>query len=66
VIRALRQARAAWAEVRREGGAWDAKSVRQEIQQHFREAQREAERQIRDAHRESQRQARDARRRDRS
>jgi AcrR family transcriptional regulator len=43
VIKALRQARAAWAEVRREGN-WDARSVRQEIQQHFREAQREAQR----------------------
>ena len=51
VLKALRQARAAWAEVRREGGPWDAKSVRQEIQQHFREAQREAQRQIREAHR---------------
>ena len=43
VLKALRQARAAWAEVRREGGAWDARSVRQEIQQHFREAQRQAQ-----------------------
>jgi AcrR family transcriptional regulator len=42
VLKALRQARAAWAEVRRESGAWDAKSVRQEIQQHFQEAQRQA------------------------
>ncbi|MGZ4299983.1 MAG: TetR family transcriptional regulator [Solirubrobacteraceae bacterium] len=62
VLTALRQARAAWAEVRREGGNWDAKSVRQEIQQHFREAQREAQRQLREAHREAQRQARDAHR----
>jgi hypothetical protein len=42
VLTALRQARAAWDEVRREGGPWDARSVRQEIQQHFREAQRQA------------------------
>ncbi len=42
VIKALRQARAAWAEVRREGGGFDARSMRQEIQQHFREAQRQA------------------------
>jgi AcrR family transcriptional regulator len=62
VLKALRQARAAWAEVRREGGNWDAKSVRQDIQQHFREVQREAQRQIREAHRDAQRQARDARR----
>ena len=41
VLKALRQARAAWAEVRRDG-SWDARSVRQEIQQHFREVQREA------------------------
>ncbi len=66
VLKALRQARAAWAEVRREGGAWDAKSVRQEIQQHFREAQREAQRQIREDQRESQRQARGGRRGDRA
>ncbi|MGH2894094.1 MAG: TetR/AcrR family transcriptional regulator, partial [Solirubrobacteraceae bacterium] len=46
VLKALRQARAAWAEVRREGGTWDARSVGQEIQQHFRDAQREAQRQI--------------------
>ena len=58
VLKALRQARAAWAEVRREGGPWDAKSVRQEIQQHFREAQREAERQIREAHRDPPRRPR--------
>jgi AcrR family transcriptional regulator len=66
VLKALRQARAAWAEVRREGGAWDPRSVRQEIQQHFREAQREAQGQIRAAQREAQReaqgQARDRRR----
>jgi len=50
VIKALRQARAAWAEVRREGGdAWKA-SMREELQQHFREAQREAQRHIREAH----------------
>jgi AcrR family transcriptional regulator len=61
VLKALRQARAAWEEVRREGGAWDAKSMRLEIQQHFREAQREAQRHIREAQRESQRQARDER-----
>ena len=66
VLKALRQARAAWAEVRREGGNWDAKSVRHEIQQHFREAQREAQRQIREAQREAQRQARDTRRDSRS
>jgi AcrR family transcriptional regulator len=42
VLKALRQARAAWAEVRREGGAWDPRSVRQEIQQQFLEAQRHA------------------------
>jgi AcrR family transcriptional regulator len=42
VLKALRQARAAWAEVRREGGGFDARSMRQEIQQHFREAQRQA------------------------
>jgi AcrR family transcriptional regulator len=72
VLKALRQARAAWEEVRREGGAWDAKSMRQEIQQHFRDAQRqirdaqrEAQRQARDAQREAQRQARDARHRPR-
>ena len=76
VLKALRQARAAWEEVRREGGAWDAKSMRHEIQQHFREAQQEAQRQIREAQREaqrharegqreSQRQAREARRRER-
>ena len=44
VLKALRQARAAWAEVRREGGGFDARTMRQEIQQHFREAQREADR----------------------
>ncbi len=65
VLKALRQARAAWEELRREGGPWDAKSVRQEVQQHFREAQREAQRQIREAHREAHQQAREARRRDR-
>jgi AcrR family transcriptional regulator len=42
VLKALRQARAAWAEVRREGGEdWKA-SMREELQQHFREAQRQA------------------------
>jgi hypothetical protein len=51
VLKALRQARAAWAEVRREGGGWDGQSVRHEIQQHSREAQREARRQARDARR---------------
>ena len=52
VLRALRQARAAWAELRREGGgAWKA-SMREELQQQFREAQREAQRRIREAHRE--------------
>jgi AcrR family transcriptional regulator len=61
VLKALRQARAAWTEVRGEGGPWDARSVRQEIRQHFREAQREAQRQIRDAHREAHRQAREDR-----
>src|ERR1700743_681215 len=43
VLKALRQARAAWAEVRGDGSGFDAKSVRQEIQQHFREAQRQAQ-----------------------
>jgi AcrR family transcriptional regulator len=62
VLKALRQARAAWEEVRREGGAWDAKSMRHEIQQHFREAQREAQRHIREAQQEAQHQARDKRR----
>ena len=65
VLKALRQARAAWAQVRRDGGNWDGRSVRQEIQQHFREVQREAQRTIREAHHEAQRQARDARRADR-
>jgi AcrR family transcriptional regulator len=59
VLKALRQARAAWTEVRREAGPWDAKAVRQEVQQHFREVQREAQRQIREAQRDAQRQARD-------
>jgi len=66
VLKALRQARAAWAEMRREGGDFDPQAVRQEIQQQFREAQREAKQQIREAHRESQRQAREAKRRNRS
>jgi AcrR family transcriptional regulator len=58
VLKALRQARAAWAAVRREGGgAWDGRSMRQEIQDHFHEAQRQAEQ-------HAQRQARDARRGD--
>ena len=58
VLKALRQARAAWAEVRREGGAWDSRSVRQEIQQHFREAQRQAqERAQQHAQEHAQRQA---------
>ena len=71
VLKALRQARAAWAEVRREGGAgWDARSMRQEIQHHFREAQdqakQHAERQAkqhaqRQAKHHAQRQARDGR-----
>jgi AcrR family transcriptional regulator len=43
VLKALRQARAAWAEVRGDGSGFDAKSMRQEIQQHFREAQRQAQ-----------------------
>ena len=62
VLKALRQARAAWAEVRREGGSWDTRSVRQEIQQHFREVQREAQRSIREAHHDAQRQARETKR----
>jgi AcrR family transcriptional regulator len=62
VLKALRQARAAWEEVRREGGAWDAKSMHHEIQEHFREAQREAKRQIHEAQREAQRQAREGQR----
>ena len=58
VLKALRQARAAWAEVRRDGGAWDGRSVRQEIQQHFREAQRQAqERAQQHAQEHAQRQA---------
>jgi len=42
VLKALRQARAAWAEVRREGGGTWKASMREELQQHFREVQREA------------------------
>ncbi|MGZ4169519.1 MAG: hypothetical protein ACXVFO_20990, partial [Solirubrobacteraceae bacterium] len=62
VLRALRQARAAWADVRREGGgAWKA-SMRDELHQHFRDAQREAQRHIREAQQEAQRQAREDRR----
>jgi AcrR family transcriptional regulator len=55
VLKALHQARAAWAEVRREGGAALKASMREELQQHFREAQREAQRHIRAAQREAQR-----------
>ncbi|HXD67603.1 MAG TPA: TetR family transcriptional regulator [Solirubrobacteraceae bacterium] len=72
VLKALRQARAAWDAVRREGGAgWDARSMRQEIQDHFREAQdqarQHAERQAkqhaqRQAKHHAQRQGRDGRR----
>jgi AcrR family transcriptional regulator len=62
VLKALRQARAAWAEVRREGGSWDTRSVRQEIQEHFREVQREAQRSVREAHHDAQRQARETKR----
>jgi AcrR family transcriptional regulator len=40
VLKALRQARAAWEELRREGGPWDSKAVRQEVQQHFRDITR--------------------------
>jgi AcrR family transcriptional regulator len=51
VLKALKQARAAWAEVRREGGGgWDAKTIRQEIQAHFREVQQQAHQSIHEAH----------------
>src|ERR1700727_1137174 len=57
VLKALRQARAAWDAVRREGGGgWDGRSMRQEIQDHFREAQRQAEQH---AQQHAKRQARD-------
>ena len=52
VLRALRQARAAWAAVRREGAGPGKASMRAELSQQFREVQREAQRRIRDAHRE--------------
>jgi len=48
VLKALRQARAAWAEVRREGGGFDSRSMRQELQQHFREVQRQAKEHAKD------------------
>jgi AcrR family transcriptional regulator len=56
VLKALKQARAAWAEVRREGGGgWDAKTIRQEIQAHFREVQQQAHQSIHEAHQQSDR-----------